>query len=90
MVKYNLILKQIPSLHSITIHIIDGDDSLLYETDHGLTKILKAKSVFDVQCNSSLAKLIFRDNSASLGGNHIYGGWVHGLVCKKWSRNIQY
>ena len=38
--KYNLILKQIPSLRSITIHIIDDDDSLLYEADHALTKII--------------------------------------------------
>lgn len=45
-----------------------------------MTKTLKVKSVFDVQCNTSLVKLIFRDNLALLRGNHIYGEWVDWFV----------
>ena len=39
-------------------------------------KAVEVRSVFDVQCKASLVKMIFRDNIALLGGNHIYGGWV--------------
>ena len=75
--KYDHILKHIPTLRSLkTVHITDSDDSFLYEEHSGVTKILKVKSVFDAQCNTSLVKLIFRDNLALLGGDNIYGGWV--------------
>ena len=74
--KYNIILKH-TALHSLKkIHITEGDDSFLYEEYRGVTKTLKAKSVFDIQCNASLVKITFQDNTAQLGGNHIYGGWV--------------
>ena len=33
-------------------------------------------SMFNLQCDASLVKLTFRNNSALLGGNQIYGGWV--------------
>ena len=41
---------------------------------------MEVKSVFDLQCNSSLVKLTFKNNSALHGGNHIYGGWVDWFV----------
>ena len=41
---------------------------------------VEIKSVFDVQCNTSLVKLIFKSNSALQGGNHIYGGWVDWFI----------
>ena len=34
------------------------------------------KSVFDFQGKSTLVNMAFSNNSALLGGNHIYGGWV--------------
>jgi predicted outer membrane repeat protein len=37
------------------------------------------KSIFDLQCSTALVTLIFVNNSASLGGNQIYGGWVDWL-----------
>lgn len=36
----------------------------------------KVQSVFDVQGNSELVKINFQNNSALLGGNQIYGGWI--------------
>ena len=36
----------------------------------------KVQSVFDVQGNSELVKVKFQNNSALLGGNQIYGGWI--------------
>ena len=36
----------------------------------------KVQSVFDVQGNSELVKVNFQNNSALLGGNQIYGGWI--------------
>ena len=36
----------------------------------------KVQSVFDVQGNSELMKVKFQNNSALLGGNQIYGGWI--------------
>ena len=34
------------------------------------------KSMFDLQCDTTLIKFIFRNNSALLAGDQIYGGWV--------------
>lgn len=39
-------------------------------------KPVEVRSVFDVRCNALLVKMTFRDNTALLGGNHIYGVWV--------------
>ena len=36
----------------------------------------KVQSVFDVQGDSELVKINFQNNSALLGGNQIYGGWI--------------
>ena len=43
---------------------------------HGRVMQSEVKSIFDLQCDATLVKFIFRNNSALLAGNQIYGGWV--------------
>ena len=36
----------------------------------------EVRSVFDVEGKDTMVRLTFRNNSAVLGGNQIYGGWL--------------
>ena len=45
--------------------------------------------VFDFQCDPTLVKMTFSNNSASYSGNHIYGGWVDWTIDSQ-SGNISY
>ena len=38
------------------------------------------RSMFDLQCDTTLVKLTFQSNSALFGGDEIYGGWVDWFV----------
>ena len=45
----------------------------IYVEDRGYSEV---KSVIDLQSDSELVKVNFQNNSALLGGNQIYGGWI--------------
>ena len=62
------------------IYVEDGEESFLYEFPDGRIKIMKIKSVFDLECSVSLVRLTFQGNLAQYGGNSIYGGWVDWTV----------
>ena len=48
----------------------------LYVNDSATSGTSSIRSIFELQCDVSLVKLTFCNNSAELGGNQIYGGWV--------------
>ena len=60
------------SLHFINNTAERGGAIYVEETSH-------IKSVFDIQCNTILVKLTFKNNSVLFGGDHIYGGWIDWL-----------
>ena len=61
---------------NVTLNFINNTARLggaVYVEDRGYNKV---RSVFDLQCQTTLVKMYFQNNSALLGGNQIYGGWV--------------
>ena len=47
------------------------------------------RPVFKFQCDPTLVEMLFSNNSALYGGNHIYGGWVDWTIDSE-SGNITY
>ena len=61
---------------NVTLSFISNTARLggaIYVEDGGYNEV---RSVFHLQGETTLVKLWFRNNSALLGGNNIYGGWV--------------
>ena len=61
----------------------------IYVEDSGYN-LKNASSVFHVQGEDKLVKLFFRGNSALLGGNQIYGGWIDWPVEKHISDILEF
>ena len=59
---------------NVTLNFINNTARLggaVYVEDRGYNEV---RSVFDLQCQTTLVKMYFQNNSALLGGNQIYGG----------------